>query len=149
VVDFLVLVVATLVVGGLLFLGGSMLLGRGETQPPAELDRSPVELPDDRQVTADDVRGLQMSVALRGYRMTEVDWLLDQFAQTLDERDEEIARLRARLSAATRPSPQPRPPEHENGHEQSDDDGGGDPAEAAQATPAGDPADGEGARTDA
>jgi DivIVA domain-containing protein len=103
--SFLVLVVGTLVVGGLLFLGGSLLLGRGETQPPAELDRSPVELPDDRPVTADDVRGLCISVALRGYRMTEVDWLLDQFAQALDQRDEEIARLQARVQAAARPSP--------------------------------------------
>ena len=38
-----------------------------------------------------------MSVAFRGYRMTEVDWLLDQFAQVLDERDAEIAGLRAQL----------------------------------------------------
>jgi hypothetical protein len=30
--------------------------------------------------------------------MTEVDWLLDQFADALDERDEEIASLRARLA---------------------------------------------------
>ena len=109
-VDFLVLVVGTLVVGGLLFLAGSLLLGRGETQPPAELDRSPVELPDDRPVTADDVRGLRMSVALRGYRMTEVDWLLDQFAATLDERDEEIRRLHARLDAAAAPDPAPDAP---------------------------------------
>jgi DivIVA domain-containing protein len=100
VVSFVVFVVGVLLVGGLLFLGGSVLLGRGETQPPAELDRSPVELPEDRAVVSDDVRALRISVALRGYRMTEVDWLLDQFAQTLDERDAEIAALRARLSTA-------------------------------------------------
>ena len=92
---FVVFVVGVLVVSGLLFLLASMLLGRGETQPPAELDRSPVELPDDRPVLGDDVRALRMSVAFRGYRMTEVDWLLDQFAQILDERDAEIAALRA------------------------------------------------------
>ena len=46
--SFVAFVVGVLVVGGLLFLGASLLLGRGETQPPAELDRSPVELPDDR-----------------------------------------------------------------------------------------------------
>ena len=91
---FLVFVVGVLIVGGLLFLGASWLLGRGETQPPADLDRSPVELPNDRPVTADDVRALQISVAFRGYRMTEVDWLLDQFARTLEERDAEIAALR-------------------------------------------------------
>ncbi|MGY1686946.1 DivIVA domain-containing protein [Geodermatophilus sp. SYSU D00867] len=86
---------AVAVVGALLFLGGSLLLGRGETQPPAELDRSPVELPDDRPVTGEDVRGLQVSVAVRGYRMSEVDWLLEQLALALDERDEAIAALRA------------------------------------------------------
>src|SRR5205807_2437239 len=58
-------------------------------------------------VTDDHGRGLRMSVALRGYRMTEVDWLLDQFATTLDERDEELRRLRARLEAAHRPRPEP------------------------------------------
>ena len=95
---FVVFVVGVLVVGGLLFLLASVLLGRGETQPPAELDRSPVELPDDRPVLGDDVRALRMSVAFRGYRMTEVDWLLEQFAEALDERDAEIASLRARLA---------------------------------------------------
>lgn len=94
-VAFLAVVVGVLVVAGLLFLGSSLLLGRGETQPPAELNRSPVELPEDRAVTGDDVRALRISVAVRGYRMTEVDWLLDQFGQVLDQRDEEIAALRA------------------------------------------------------
>jgi DivIVA domain-containing protein len=100
---FVVFVVGVLVVGGLLFLGASVLLGRGETQPPAELDRSPVELPQDRQVTPDDVRALRISAAFRGYRMSEVDWLLDQFALVLEERDGEIAVLTARLT--------PHPPE--------------------------------------
>jgi DivIVA domain-containing protein len=137
VVSFVVFVVGVLVVGGLLFLAGSVLLGRGETQPPAELDRSPMELPDDRPVTGDDVRALRISPAVRGYRMTEVDWLLDQFAQTLDERDEEIARLRARLAAA-RPSPHPHrladddPGSGASGQEPHDDDAGDAPAAAEQ-----------------
>src|SRR5690242_278436 len=96
-----------MVVGGLLFLGGSLLLGRGETQPPADLDRSPVELPDDRPVAGNDVRALQISVAFRGYRMTEVDWLLDQFAQAFDERDEQIAALRRRLAEQSQAAPAP------------------------------------------
>ncbi len=95
-----VFVLGLLVVGGLLFLGASMLLGRGETQPPAELDRSPVELPDDRPVAGDDVRALRISPAFRGYRMAEVDWLLDQLARTLDERDATITALRAGTAAA-------------------------------------------------
>jgi DivIVA domain-containing protein len=94
VLSFLVFVIGVLLVGGLLFLGASLLLGRGETQPPAELDRSPVELPDDRPVLGDDVRALRLSPAFRGYRMSEVDWLIDQFAQILDDRDAELAALR-------------------------------------------------------
>ena len=120
---FLAFVVGVLVVGGLLFLGASVLLGRGETQPPAELDRSPVELPDDRQVTADDVRALRISAAFRGYRMTEVDWLLDQFALVLEERDAEIAALEARLA----------PPETVP---EQDDEGTGTADGAAEADPA-------------
>lgn len=97
--SLLVGIAAVAVVGALLFLGGSFLLGRGETQPPADLERSPVELPDGRPVTGEDVRGLQVSVAVRGYRMTEVDWLLEQLALALDERDEVIAALRAERPA--------------------------------------------------
>ena len=104
-VSFVVFVVGVLVVGGLLFLAGSVLLGRGETQPPAELDRSPMELPDDRPVTGDDIRALRISPSVRGYRMTEVDWLIDQFAQILDERDAEIAALEAQLHPAPADEP--------------------------------------------
>jgi hypothetical protein len=116
---FVAFVVGVLVVGGLLFLGASVLMGRGETQPPAELDRSPVELPDDRPVTADDVRALRISAAFRGYRMSEIDWLIDQFALVLEERDAEIAALTARLRPeeaqpgtddATDPSAEPAAP---------------------------------------
>ena len=130
---FLLSVIGVLVVGGLLFLGGSLLLGRGETQPPAELDRSPMELPDDRPVVGDDIRALRISPAIRGYRMTEVDWLLDQFAQTLDERDQEIAELRVRLIAA-----------REAGRRQQEDD-----EAAAGSTPVEDHGEPDGDRADA
>ena len=130
---FLAFVVGVLVVAGLLFLGASLLLGRGETQPPADLDRSPVELPDDRPVTGQDVRALRLSVAFRGYRMTEVDWLLDQFASALDERDTEIAALRARLH----------PPAQEEPKEQED------PTAPDVVPAAGDPAVPEEERPDA
>ncbi|MGY2127531.1 DivIVA domain-containing protein [Blastococcus sp. SYSU DS0617] len=99
--DLVLSLVGVLVVAALLFLGASLLLGRGETQPPADLDRSPVELPVGRPMTGDDVRGLRMTVTLRGYRMAEVDWLLEQFARTLDEREAEIATLTERLHPAS------------------------------------------------
>ena len=114
--SFIAFVVGVLVVGALLFLGASLLLGRGETQPPAEPDRSPLALPGDRPVTPDDVRALQLSVTARGYRMSEVDWLLDQFALVLEERDAEIAALRAHPAPAAEPKhEQPPAPDEESG----------------------------------
>jgi DivIVA domain-containing protein len=110
VLGFLALVVGVLVVAALLFLAASALLGRGETQPPAELDRSPVELPDDRPVLGDDVRALRLSVAVRGYRMSEVDWLLEQLAEAIDERDLEIASLRAQPAEGRRDDMTPEVP---------------------------------------
>jgi DivIVA domain-containing protein len=118
VLGFLVFIVGVLVVAALLFLGASLLMGRGETQPPAELDRSPVELPDDRPVTGDDVRDLRISVAARGYRMTEVDWLLEQFADALDDRDAEIASLRARLAELQETGPAAAAPDDESEDEE-------------------------------
>lgn len=98
-----VFVLTVVVVGALVFLGGSLLLGRGETRPPADPDRSPLQLPEDRPVTADDVLDVRMSVTVRGYRMTEVDWLLERLAAALEERDAQVAALRARLEEAGRP----------------------------------------------
>jgi DivIVA domain-containing protein len=97
-------------------------MGRGETQPPAELDRSPVELPDNRPVTADDVRALRLSAAFRGYRMSEVDWLIDQFALVLEERDAVIATLTARLHPAEVQ------PAKDDGTAATDEPADGDPA---------------------
>jgi DivIVA domain-containing protein len=119
---FVAFVVGVLVIGGLLFLGASLLLGRGETQPPAELDRSPVELPDDRPVTADDVRALRISPVFRGYRMTEVDWLIEQFALVLEERDAEIAALTERLAAQAPERDRETPPERDDDTAAPDDE---------------------------
>ena len=98
--DFVLSVLGVLLVAALLFAGASLLMGRGETRPPPDPARSPVELPEDRAVTGDDVRGLRLTVTARGYRMTEVDWLVDQLAGALEERDAEIAALQERLRGA-------------------------------------------------
>jgi DivIVA domain-containing protein len=110
VLSAVVFVVTVLVVGALVFLGGSLLLGRGETQPPADADRSPLQLPEDRPVTAEDLRAVRMSVTVRGYRMTEVDWLVEQLAQTLEERDAQLAELRGRLTDGAAPARDDVPP---------------------------------------
>src|SRR3954467_7863580 len=73
-------ILALLVVGGVLFLAASFAFGRGEEMAPVLPEGTPVELPHDRLARGDDLRALKLSVALRGYRMDEVDWLLDRLS---------------------------------------------------------------------
>jgi DivIVA domain-containing protein len=98
VVTFLTYLFGLVVACGLLFLVASFAFGRGEELAPMPADGTPVELPEQRPVRGGDVRALRLSVVLRGYRMAEVDWVLDHLAGQLDERDQEIARLRAAAS---------------------------------------------------
>lgn len=90
-------ILALLVVGGVLFLAASFAFGRGEEMAPVLPEGTPVELPEDRLARGDDLRALKLSVALRGYRMDEVDWLLDRLSEQVDSRDREISRLRSVL----------------------------------------------------
>lgn len=98
-------IIALLVVGGLLFLAASYTFGRGEEMAPVLPEGTPVELPDDRLADGDDLRALRLSVAVRGYRMDEVDWLLDRLSEQVDTRDREIARLRSVLHVEPVESP--------------------------------------------
>jgi len=90
-------ILALLVVGGVLFLAASFAFGRGEEMAPVLPDGTPLELPEDRLARGDDLRAVKLSVVLRGYRMDEVDWLLDRLSEQVDSRDREIARLRSVL----------------------------------------------------
>jgi DivIVA domain-containing protein len=60
---------------------------------------SPTELPD-RDLTADDVRKVRFAMALRGYRMSDVDWALEKMADELDRLRAEVAELSARETGA-------------------------------------------------
>lgn len=88
---FLGFFLALVVIAGVLFLIASFAFGRGEEMAAAPPDSTPVELPDDRPVSGADVRALRLSVSARGYRMGEVDWVLEQLAVSLDERDRLLA----------------------------------------------------------
>ncbi|MGD9956642.1 MAG: DivIVA domain-containing protein [Candidatus Nanopelagicales bacterium] len=82
-----------------------LAVGRLGELPEAEPDRPPTLLPDARLVESDDVDNLRFAVGLRGYRMDEVDDVLDRLAADIAERDARIAQL----EAAARP-PQATPP---------------------------------------
>ena len=59
--------------------------GHGCSLSPAYDDRADVRLPADRWVTGDDLRALRFNTAVRGYRASEVDALIDRLAAQLDE----------------------------------------------------------------
>ena len=94
-----VVVVEVIVVAVVLFAVAAVAVGRGGTLAEFAPDRPPLGLPDDRPLTADDVDGLRFPLAFRGYRMAEVDDVLDRLAAALRARDAEIAVLRAELTA--------------------------------------------------
>lgn len=59
-----------------------------------ERDGVALSLPAGRAMHGEDVNRLRFSLALRGYRMAEVDQALDRLAAELDDRDATIAELR-------------------------------------------------------
>ncbi len=60
--------------------------GRGEPMAPAYDDRPDARVPDDRPLSAQDVRTVRFPLAFRGYRMAEVDALLERVAAEMEER---------------------------------------------------------------
>lgn len=69
-----------------LALGGVAVLAAGRGTPMAEAydDRPDVRVPAGRPLTGDDLRRVRFSLAFRGYRMSEVDALLDRVADQLE-----------------------------------------------------------------
>jgi DivIVA domain-containing protein len=128
-------ILALLVVGGVLFLAASFAFGRGEEMAPVLPDGTPVELPEDRLARGDDLRALKLSVALRGYRMDEVDWLLDRLSEQVDSRDREIARLRSVLHVERVPTePEPLTHPFPAGRDAHSDDGADRPRRVPEGT---------------
>ena len=85
----------------------SGLLNGGFEQPVANLP--PVLLPADAMPA--DVDRVRFSLGLRGYRMDQVDQVLDDLRDQLAAKREEVDRLKARLSEAQHPPLNPADPE--------------------------------------
>lgn len=59
--------------------------GRGGSMAPAYDDRPDLALPTDRRLAAPDLRGVRFPLAVRGYRMSDVDALLARLATELED----------------------------------------------------------------
>lgn len=91
---FVVWVLTALVVATAAF--GVVALVTGRADPMADMPRDavPVNLPVDRPIRADDVPGLRFDLALRGYRMDQVDHTLERLRLDLALLEAEIESLR-------------------------------------------------------
>lgn len=76
------------------------VLGDGGALRDSEPDRLDDRLSADRPVGRADIDGLRLPVVVRGYRMSEVDDVLDRLGAELAERDARIADLEATVAGA-------------------------------------------------
>ena len=90
----LLYLVVLILVGIVLFALGSVLFGRGESLPPLPRATTATVLPASG-VTGVDVDGVKFTQTLRGYKTSEVDWVLDRLGQELDSLRGELAAVRA------------------------------------------------------
>ena len=88
----LLYVVVLVLVAIVLFGVVSLLFGRGEPLPPLPRGTTPTVLPASG-VTGADVDAVKFTQTLRGYKTSEVDWVLDRLGRELEA-------LRGQLAAA-------------------------------------------------
>jgi DivIVA domain-containing protein len=88
----LLYLVVLVLVAIVLFGAASLLFGRGEQLPPLPRGTTATVLPA-YGVTGSDVDAVKFTQALRGYKTSEVDWVLDRLARELEA-------LRGELAAA-------------------------------------------------
>lgn len=103
----LIYLLVVLAVAAVVFAVAALVFGRGEELAPLPPGATPTRLPAG-EIAGEDVRELRFQQVLRGYRMEEVDWVLDRLADELDrigvERDGLLARvteLEARCRASS------------------------------------------------
>ncbi len=80
----------------------SFLFGRGEELPPLPRATTATVLPASG-VTGEDVEAVKFTQVLRGYKTSEVDWVLDRLGAELDQLRGELATARAAAGWTTPP----------------------------------------------
>jgi len=95
----LLVLVVVLVIAGLVYGVISLLSDADPGLVPAEPDGRARPLPNDRSLHEEDLKEVRFDVALRGYRMGQVDRVLRRTAYDLGYKDEMIAVLEAEVAA--------------------------------------------------
>jgi DivIVA domain-containing protein len=90
----LLYLVVLILVAVVLFGVGSVLFGRGEVLPPLPRATTATALPASG-VTGADVEAVKFAQTLRGYKTSEVDWVLDRLGQELDLLRGQLAAVQA------------------------------------------------------
>lgn len=90
-----------LLVAAVVFLVAAVVFGRGEELAPLAPGSSPTRLPA-QDITGDDIRSVKLQLVLRGYKMAEVDWVLNRLGVELDDLRAKVAELEAELAERSR-----------------------------------------------
>ena len=89
----LLYLVVLILIAVVLFGVASVVFGRGEQLPPLPRGTTATVLPA-AGVTGADVAAVKFTQVLRGYKTSEVDWVLDRLSAELDSLRDELAVLR-------------------------------------------------------
>ncbi len=100
----LIYLVVMVLVAAVVFLLASVLFGRGEEMPGLPPGASPTRLPESG-LTSDDLREVRFQQVVRGYKMSEVDWVLQRVGAELDELRGRVAELEAAHEETVEPEP--------------------------------------------
>lgn len=90
----LLYLVVLVLVAIVLFGAASLLFGRGEQLPPLPRGTTATVLPA-FGVTGSDVDAVKFTQVLRGYKTSEVDWVLDRLARELEALRGQLAAVHA------------------------------------------------------
>lgn len=86
----LIYLLVMVLVAAAVFLLAALVFGRGEELAPLPPGSSPTRLPAE-DITAGDISQVKFQLVLRGYKMSEVDWVMARMGTEIDS-------LRARLA---------------------------------------------------
>ncbi|WP_019809508.1 DivIVA domain-containing protein [Saccharomonospora halophila] len=99
----LIYLLVMLLVAAVVFLLASLVFGRGEELAPLAPGSSPTRLPAE-DVTGEDVAATRFQIVVRGYKMSEVDWVLSRLGTEIDELRGRVTELEGRLDRGEVPA---------------------------------------------